>query len=398
MTPGRESPTLLVARREVAQALRSKGTKILLAVSVAAVVALVVIARVVSGSDPSTTRVAVIDAAAAGSGAVNGAGDPAFGTDIEVVAVADAAAARRAVDDGDADLAVLADGTIVTRRPVDLGGSSTLAAVVNAVRADVALTRGLGAAGLTTDQIAAVRVTPPPDVVSLYPSAGGADSGRVGPAMVMNVVLFLLLQTYGGWVVQGVTREKASRVVEVLLAAITARQLLVGKLTGIGVVALLHAATLVLAALVTTRVVGLDVLDGFRAGDVAVGAAWFLVGYALYCSAFAAAGALCSRAEDAQGATLPIMVPLLAAYIVSFSAAGGAGADLLVLAFVPPTAALCMPVLYATGVVPVWAMLLSMAMTLAAALGIAVVAGRIYERSVLRTKRVSWRAALRRVR
>ena len=55
-----------------------------------------------------------------------------------------------------------------------------------------------------------------------------------------------------------------------------------------------------------------------------------------------------------------------------------------------------MPVLAATGEAPIWAVLLSMALTLAAAYAIAVVASRIYRRSILRTgKRMSWRDALR---
>jgi ABC-2 type transport system permease protein len=228
------------------------------------------------------------------------------------------------------------------------------------------------------------------------PTEDEVDSSRIGLAIVMKVLLFLLLQTYGGWVVQGVTREKASRVVEVLLSAITPRQLLFGKLLGIGVVALAHAVVLIATALVAAQIAGLDVLDGFRLGDIAVGALWFLLGYILYCCAFAAAGALCSRAEDAQGAAMPIMMPMLAGYIVGFSAAGGASTVLWVLAFFPPTAVLCMPVLNALGVVPVWGVLLSMLLTLATAVLIALLAARIYERSILRTgKRVSWREALR---
>ncbi len=176
-----------------------------------------------------------------------------------------------------------------------------------------------------------------------------------------------MLQTYGGWVVSGVTREKASRVVEVLLSTLTARQLMFGKIIGIGAIALLHAAALVATAIVSAAIVGIDVPDGFRAADVLVGAVWFLLGYALYCSAFAAAGSLCSRAEDAQGAVLPIMLPLVAGYIIAFSAAGGTSPLLWVLAFFPPTAVQCMPVLYATGEAPVWAMLLSMAITAVAA-------------------------------
>ena len=89
------------------------------------------------------------------------------------------------------------------------------------------------------------------------------------------------------------------------------------------------------------------------------------------------------------------MLPLIAGYIIAFSAAGGAPPLLWVLAFFPPTAVQCMPVLYATGEAPVWAMLLSMAITAVTAYAIARLAAAIYERSILKSgKRVSWRAAV----
>jgi hypothetical protein len=83
-------------------------------------------------------------------------------------------------------------------------------------------------------------------------------------------------------------------VIEVLLAVIRPKQLLIGKTIGIGLVALGHASVLIVVAYVTTRIVGLDITGGLRAGDLLVGAVWFLLGYALYCSVFAAAGALCA--------------------------------------------------------------------------------------------------------
>ena len=63
-------------------------------------------------------------------------------------------------------------------------------------------------------------------------------------------------------------------------------------------------------------------------------------------------------------------------------------------ALLPPTAVLCMPVLSATGAVPIWAVASSMAITLAFAYVVALFAARIYARSILKTgKRVSWREA-----
>ena len=154
-----------------------------------------------------------------------------------------------------------------------------------------------------------------------------------------------MLQMYGSWVLQGVTREKESRVIEVLLAAATPRQLLIGKVIGIGFVALVNAALIMATALITASIVGLGIASGFRPADVALGAVWFVLGYSLYCGAFAAAGALCSRVEDAQGASLPLMVPLLGGYLLSFSALGSVTIVHWILAFFPPSGVIPMPLL-----------------------------------------------------
>jgi ABC-2 type transport system permease protein len=392
-----DRPVALVARREVSEGFRSKGFWILLAISVIAVAAIIVIANIAGGSSESTVDLAVVGAPDPAAVDRYEAIGEAIGTSIDVVTVADDAAARDAVENGDADVALLDEATtIVVEEPIDADDTSDVATVVNVLRSDIALTQGLTDVGLAQQEIAAALSHDPPVVESLD---GGDpsddDGGRVATAIIINIALFLLLQTYGGWVVSGVTREKASRVVEVLLSTLTARQLMFGKITGIGALALLHAAALVTTAIVAATIVGIDVPDGFRAIDVLVGATWFVLGYALYCSAFAAAGSLCSRAEDAQGAVLPIMLPLIAGYIIAFSAADGPSTLLWVLAFFPPTAVQCMPVLYATGEAPVWAMLLSMAITVVTAYAIARLAAAIYSRSILKSgKRVSWRDAI----
>ena len=127
-------------------------------------------------------------------------------------------------------------------------------------------------------------------------------------------------------------------------------------------------------------------------------AVWFLLGYALYCGAYAAAGSLVSRVEDAQSVAFPIMLPLLFGYIVSFSAAGGASTLLWVLAFIPPTAVVAMPTLYAIGEAAAvdgaacrWRSPSSPSSLVAA------LAAKIYERSVLHSgKKLGWKEALRR--
>ncbi|MGI9031026.1 MAG: ABC transporter permease, partial [Ilumatobacteraceae bacterium] len=345
-------PALLVARRELREALAMKSYWISLVLTALALLAIIVIANLASGGTEDAERVVL---AGPDSGAQVGAVErlgPLVGVELEVTSVADDATAEAAVRDDEADVAVLGGGArLATREAVE--DTSRLGAVVNALRTDLALANGLAAAGLDPQQAADVRAAEPPPVEALDPEA---DADRnAGIVTVTNILLFIMLQTYGAWVLTGVTREKASRVVEVLLAVIRPIHLLAGKIAGIGAAALLHAAVLIVVAFVATRIVGADVAADLRAADLIVAIAWFLLGYALYCTALAAAGSLCARVEDAQGASFPILLPLLFAYLVSFSAVDGANTLLWVLAFIPPTAVLAMPTLYTIGEAPLWA-------------------------------------------
>ncbi len=392
----RESPTALVATREIKEATRTKSFRITLLLSAAALAVVIVIANL-GNDEPDTETVALVGEASTLADSIEQLG-PAAGVELRTITVPDDDAADAALRDGDADVAVSADATtLTTEKEVDLTETSGLADTVNVLRSFLALQNGLRAAGLSPEQAEAVQSAQPPTVDALEPEdADAVDPARIGVALVINILLFIMLQTYGQWVVTAVTREKASRVVEVLLAVIRPKQLLIGKIIGIGIVALGHAAVLLVVGYVTARIMGLEIGAGVGLGDLALAVAWFLLGYALYCSAYAAAGSLVSRVEDAQSVAFPIMLPLLLGYIVSFSAAGGASLLLWIMAFFPPTAILAMPTLYAVGEAPLWAVFLSMAITAVAVVVVAMLAAKIYERSVLRTgKKLSWREAFR---
>jgi ABC-2 type transport system permease protein len=389
-----ERPMWLVAKREIREATRATAFKVTLIISAVALVVIIVIANLGGGTDTQEVVVAGPDASARAS-AVEQLGQAA-GIPVAVTTAPDDAAARQQVDAGRADLAVSVDGrTMTTRKPVDLASDSGLSTLINVLRPSLALDNGLRAAGLTPQQAETVRTTEPPAVTSVRPAdADKVDTSKVAAAAVTNILLFIMLQTYGQWVLQGVTREKASRVVEVLLAVITPRQLLDGKIVGIGLVALVHAAVLIVTAFVTARIMGVDLTAGVSPANLAVAAVWFVLGYALYCSAYAAAGSLVSRVEDGQSVAFPIMLPLLIGYIASFSAAGGASTLLWVLAFFPPTAVVAMPTLYAIGAAEPWMVLVSMALTVVAIVLVAMVAAKVYERSVLHTgRKLSWKEA-----
>ena len=187
--------TWLVARREIREATRATSFRVTLVLSAVALAAIIVIANLGDdGDDPERVVVAGTDAGAAAVERRRGGRRRRRG---DHVRRDDAAAA--AVPDGDADVAVTADGArILTEEELDLSDGSSLANLVNVLRADLALENGLRAAGLSPEEAAAVRATPPPDVEAIDADpADEVDSERVATAMVTNILLFLMLQTYG---------------------------------------------------------------------------------------------------------------------------------------------------------------------------------------------------------
>jgi ABC-2 type transport system permease protein len=196
-----------------------------------------------------------------------------------------------------------------------------------------------------------------------------------------------MLTQYNTWIMTGVMQEKASRVVEVLLAAVRPLQLLGGKVLGIGLVAMGQAALIVVFALVLGAAVGSDILHGSAPLVLASELLWLVLGYAFYCWVYAAAGSMAERQDQVQTLALPLTLPIVVAYVLAITAAstGSASPFFEVLAYLPPTAPFAMPVLVGLGLVSWWQFLVSVLLALAGTVGVALLAERIYRRAVLRS-------------
>jgi ABC-2 type transport system permease protein len=192
---------------------------------------------------------------------------------------------------------------------------------------------------------------------------------------------------YGSQIALGIGEEKSSRVVEVLLSAVRPVQLLIGKVIGIGLLALAQAAGMVIVFIVAGFATGSSLVHGATLGVVIAGGVFIVLGYAFYCTAFAAAGSLVSRQSDVNSTIMPVQLPLIVAYALSYTVlyANGSNTFYDVLGFLPPTAPIAMPVLYAAGDVPVWQVIVSALLCAAGTVWMARLAVRIYANSILRT-------------
>lgn len=255
----------------------------------------------------------------------------------------------------------------------------------------------LQAAGLTPPQAAALGSARPVPVTGLRP--GGPSQGVV-TATIGTLALVVLLHTvYNSWTLTGVMEEKSSRVVEVLLAAMSPAKLLAGKVLGIGLTALFQAGLAVVFALALAKGTGSDLLHGSTPLTLTATLTWLLLGYAFYCWLYAAAGSMAERQEQAQSLVVPLALPVMLRYVVAVNVAttGNPSALADVLGYLPPTAPFVMPVLVSLGAVAWWQFALSAVISVAGTIGVARAAAGVYATAILRTgRRVSLREVLSR--
>jgi ABC-2 type transport system permease protein len=246
------------------------------------------------------------------------------GLEVSVVGFDDAREADAALRDGRIDAVVeggiddVRAGTAtlrVLRAPPDLLDQLVQAAAIG-LRIDAALAEA-GVADVTVEEL---KDQHPIDASPILPPDPDRDS-KAAVAFVAVLLLYGQLFGYGIWVATGVIEEKSSRVVEVLLSAIRARQLMAGKIAGIGVLGLLQLIFIATFAIALASVTGaIDVpANSFSAAALTIG--WFVLGFAFYAAMFAVAGALVSRMEELQNAIVPINLLVFASWEVVASLA-----------------------------------------------------------------------------
>ena len=246
--------------------------------------------------------------------------------------------------------------------------------------------------------------------------AGGEEvRGMVG--FMFSAILFLILAVYGGLIMRSVVEEKSNRVVEVMIEAMRPEELLLGKVIGMGAVALtqlLSWSVLTTAAFTAFQLlfdsgalagagaapgpgeVSADLLTvmseneftsillDINWGLMAVSTmAFFVGGYLLYGSLYAAVGASVQSEQEGQGMVIPIILPLMFSYIIGSGAMENPEMNVLgILSWIPLTSPVIMLVRVAVGV-PLWELALSWLLLLVTARLVLWIAGRAYRHGVL---------------
>ncbi len=242
--------------------------------------------------------------------------------------------------------------------------------------------------------------------------------GRSGSAQVnllfgagVAILLYIVIVLYGQIVLRSVTEEKQSRVSELVLASVSPRILLSGKVIGIGGVALVQLGfwTASVVTLLANRGRLLSALGVSAVGmplpsispiDLVPLFAYFLMGYVLYAALFAAVGSIVSSEQEAQQAQTPVLMLLVGSVaLLQPALADPDGPIARTLSLIPFSSPIIMPLRLGLVSVPASELVVSMGLLCLASVGAMVAAGRLYRTALLMYgKRPSMREIVRWIR
>ncbi len=183
------------------------------------------------------------------------------------------------------------------------------------------------------------------------------------PYAVMMLYYITILMS-SSLLLSSVTKEKENRVIEILMSSINSRQLLGGKIIGLGLAGLLQTILWGGTAFILLRLSGqsFQVPASFQlpVSILIWGLIFFLLGYAVYASLMAAVGALVPNLREASQATLVIILPLIVPMmLINVLVEEPNGTLSTALSLFPLTSPIAMMTRFAATEVPTWQLLLS---------------------------------------
>ena len=289
------------------------------------------------------------------------------------------------------------DVTYRTAGPVDgvrsqLAGFTALSvAIIDWTRS---LPPGSDLGAFRTPVFRAESITAPVENGQVVDAVEAASRAFLGTVFI--ILMFITILIYGMWVATGVATEKSSRVMELMISAASPRQLLLGKVVGIGGAGLTQYTAIAIPAVLVlafqdqiARAVLGDSGAGLPIGGLTIGllvayGAFFLMGFTLFALIYAAVGSFVSRPDDLQTLSLPLSLVAMGGYLSALVVLlGGGGFVGRVASFVPPFSPFAMLARLMVSNVQPWEVAVSVGILLVtiAIVGLATV--RIYATGVL---------------
>ena len=250
-------------------------------------------------------------------------------------------------------------------------------------------------------------------------------------SMLLGMIIYMFIALFGGMVMSSVIEEKASRVVEVLVSSVKATELMFGKIIGVALVAVTQFALwIILAGALTigatsifapkmdaaamTEMAGMtapgtadiasvaadneasvifSTLGNLPLGEILICFfVFFIFGYLLYASLFAAIGSAVENEADTQQLQIPLTIPLMLGFFIALYAFKAPDSAVVFWgSLIPFTSPIVMIARIPFGVAT-WEIILSAALLIVTFAGCAYVSSKIYKVGILMFgKKSTWK-------
>lgn len=210
----------------------------------------------------------------------------------------------------------------------------------------------------------------------------------LGMPYIFAIMFVMSLLVTSGFLIQGVSEEKENRLMEILLSSVSARQLLTGKVIGLGAAGLLQImlwfiSALVLAAVASVYIAPLADLT-IPVGLVVFGIIYFVLGYLLFGILLAAVGAMGTTVRESSQLTTIISLPaVLPIILIGLFMSNPDHIVFTILTLFPITAPVMVVMRLSVGTIPIWELGISVFIMGASVLAVMWLAGKAFRTFIL---------------
>ena len=245
---------------------------------------------------------------------------------------------------------------------------------------------------------------------------------KMGLGYIAGILIYFFIFFHAVQVMRGVIEEKTSRIVEVIISSVRPRQLMMGKILGIGLVGVVQFLIWVILSGTIYAVVSTFIYPEIFAQQVPAGPGspdlstvdqtnlfsmlnsinfpvvlsgfvfYFFGGYFLYSALFAALGSAIDQEADSQQFMLPVTAPMIIAITTAMNVIQDPNGPLAFwMSMIPLTSPISMMIRLPFGV-PIWQIGLSALILVGTFFGVVALAGKIYRVGILMYgKKVTWK-------
>ncbi|MCP8615492.1 ABC transporter permease [Salirhabdus salicampi] len=220
-----------------------------------------------------------------------------------------------------------------------------------------------------------------------------------GLVYFMIFIIYFAVLIYGNMIASEVAIEKSSRVMEIIVSSVSPITQMFAKISGIALLGLTQFTIILITGYTSLRLNERQFMDGFfeyfgltniQISTLLFAVIFFLLGYLLYAMMAAMLGSLVSRIEDVQQVILPMVLIVVASFMVAMYGINDPTSSVVtVTSFIPFFAPILMFLRVGMLNVPAWEMILSIGLLISTIIIFAIIAAKVYKGGVLLYNRTS---------